>query len=427
MSVRPVATLDVVFHGAAGPRRLGKLAYRQRRTWFEFDPDWLDRPLPVSPVALPARAGLHEGPAAPFDGLHGLFHDSLPDGWGRLLLDRQLRSQGLDPGELSPLDRLVWVGDRAIGALEYRPAMDLLGTPTVVELGELAAASERVLADAETEQLAQLLLLGGSPHGARPKVLVGVSPDRQRIAHAHGAVPDGYEPWIVKFRAQSDDAFAGRIEACWSVLARRAGLDVPEHHLFQTSAGHFFGARRFDRVGGRRVHVQTFAALWHVDFRTPSVDAIDLLKATAWLTRDQREVERVVRWHAFNVLSHNRDDHPKNIAFQLDDAGSWRLTPFYDLTWSDGPGGEHWFTIDGQGKAPTLGHLVRAASRAGVDEATVRRIAAEVRDGLASFERDALALAIPPGRVRSLVTILDESRVRFFQSTPPRTSSKRRS
>jgi len=140
----PVLALEVIFHGHSGPRRLGTLGFRQRRAWFEFDSRWLEDPLPVSPVALPARAGLHEAPPAPFEGLHGLFHDSLPDGWGRHLLDREVRRRGYDPGELSPLDRLAWVGDRAIGAIEYQPAIELTAASTVVDLGELASASALV-------------------------------------------------------------------------------------------------------------------------------------------------------------------------------------------------------------------------------------------------------------------------------------------
>ncbi|MBT9555991.1 MAG: type II toxin-antitoxin system HipA family toxin [Myxococcales bacterium] len=422
------AALDVVFHGAGTvPRSLGRLAFAQRRVWFEFDSSWLEDPLPISPVALPPKAGLHPGPSEPFGGLHGLFHDSLPDGWGRLLLDREVRRLGHDPGDLTALDRLAWIGDRALGALEYRPAIGLPVTPTVVDLAELATASHVVLADAHTDHLAELLLLGGSPHGARPKVLVGVSPDRQRLAHAHGAVPDGFEPWIVKFHLPGDGPDAGRLEACWARLARRAGLDVPDHHLFETPAGAFFGARRFDRSGGRRHHVQTFAALWHVDFRVPSVDARDLLKATSWLTRDQREVAKVVRWHAFNVLAHNRDDHPKNIAFRLDDAGEWTLTPFYDLTWSDGPGGEHWFTVAGEGRAPTLGHLIEAAEPAGLEAATVRRIGDEVREGFSHFETEAALLGVGPERIQALRASLDVLNARFFAESAPKRPARTRS
>ncbi|MFH1463126.1 MAG: HipA N-terminal domain-containing protein [Pseudomonadota bacterium] len=208
-------------------QKVGRLAWRDRRAWLEFDKGFLTTDLPLSPFRLPLQAGVLSAPLEPFGGLFGVFADSLPDGWGRLLQDHRASTCGLPPSQLTPLDRLAWVGDTGIGALAYRPEL-VEGGPQRkgLDLDALAQETREVLAGAAHEVLTELLRLGGSPHGARPKVLVSLRPADGHVSQAL-AEPE-HVPVLVKFSAPSDDADAGAVEYAYHRLASEAGVEVPE-------------------------------------------------------------------------------------------------------------------------------------------------------------------------------------------------------
>ena len=359
---------------------VGVLAGETGRVYFEYDVGFLERGLELSPMRMPAVSGLHEHRNANFGPLPGLFADSLPDGWGLLLMDRHFRSSGLAIEEVSPLDRLAWLGANTMGALTYHPPADAGGDERgAFDLGELCRAAHAVLEGKSAEVLPQLLRAGGSPGGARPKVLVGVRGDALRSGEAD--LPDGWDHWMVKFPGRRDDADAGPVEHAYSLMARAAGVEMPETRLFDDGrGGRHFGAARFDRRGNRRFHVHTFAGLIETDFRVPACDYGDLLRAASILTRNQSEVLKAFRLMAFNVLAHNRDDHAKNFAFLLDDeSGEWRLAPAYDLTLAPGPGGEHTMTVAGEGRSPGPEHMRRLATVVGIKRRTADEIIGEVR------------------------------------------------
>ena len=379
---------------------VGILAERQRRVYFQYDAAWLARRIELSPFTLPARPGLIAHTDRAFGPLPGLFDDSLPDGWGLLLMDRHLRQVGVEPATVSALDRLAYLGTRTMGALTYHPPTekdDL--TPALLELHDLARHALDVHAGQAAEVLPRLLKAGGSPGGARPKVLVGFNPEKGMIVSGEGDLPDGFEHWLVKFAAKTDEGDSGPVEHAYSLMARAAGLDMPETRLFETSEGdRFFGVKRFDRAAGnRRLHLHSFGNLIHADFRVPGCDYADLLKATGILTRNHQDVLRVFRLMAFNVLAHNRDDHAKNFSYLLDLAAEtgWALGPAYDLTFADGPGGEHSTTVAGEGKEPTEEHMLRLAEPAGIRARTARAIIGEVRRAVSGWPELADQARVP--------------------------------
>jgi serine/threonine-protein kinase HipA len=218
------------------------------------------------------------------------------------------------------------------------------------------------------------------------------------------ALPDEFEHWIVKFPATSDPSDAGAIEYAYSLMAVAAGIDMPPTRLFATSAGEsFFGVRRFDRQGNRRFHIHTFGNLIQADFRIPSADYADLLKATSLMTRNHQDVLRALRRMVFNVLAHNRDDHVKNFAFLLDDAtGEWSLSPAYDLLYAPGPGGEHSMTLAGEGRAPGRSQVHQLADQAAVSGREADRIIEEVHAAVAGWKRHATRAGISAGTVREI-------------------------
>jgi len=342
---------------------LGLLADDGTTLLFEYAPEALAQGLELSPLHLKLRAAAYGGFAPHLLRLPGLIADSLPDGWGLLLMDRLFRQQGLrHPG---PLDRLAFIGDRAIGALRFVPAVQ----PAVQEpdwnLLALARESERALAGEAQVALRELALTGGSPQGARPKALLQYDTGSGRIS-TRGDAPG--EPWLVKFPAQGEHKEVCAIEQMYAELARDCKLEVPASAWFDLSPKlAAFGVARFDREQGLRVPVHSLAGLLQVDFRLPGcADYTALLRATRLLTRDEREVEKAYARAVFNVLFHNRDDHPKNFAWRLGRDRRWRLAPAFDLTFSEGPMGQHHMDVCGEARAVERGHLLRLASEGGV-------------------------------------------------------------
>lgn len=369
LTFRPITLLQVEIDLGSGPRSIGRLAWRDRAVYFEYDPVFLSSGLEISPFRLKLAAGLVEGPADVFQRLPGVFNDSLPDGWGRLLMDRKLRDIGIQPGQLTPLDRLAWVGSHGMGALIYRPEHPALATTDggVIDLDHLAAESQLVLDDSPIAVLDELLRVGGSPHGARPKALVGLSLNHSRLVHGVDDLPDDHEHWIAKFRAVGDPVDIGAIEHAYAEMAREAGVVMPPTILFPATKGPgYFGIKRFDRVGNRRVHMHTASGLLNVDHTLPSMGYATLLKLTRSLTRQQAAVEQMFTRMVFNVVAHNRDDHTKNHSFLMSEAGEWSISPAYDVTFSTGPAGEHALDIGGEGRKPGIKNIQAVADDVGV-------------------------------------------------------------
>jgi len=381
--VAKVREIEVVF--TIDPEKswpVGVLAMHRGAFFFEYGSELLARNLELSPFKLPLKPGLFEHHHLEFGPLFGLFDDSLPDGWGHLLMDRYFRKSGTNPATVSPLDRLLYLGKRTMGALTYHPPREQSRQkPGPFDLHELASHSMQIFAGSEDEILPILLRAGGSPGGARPKVVVGYNPTNRSLIAGDDDLPADFEPWIVKFSARDDVCDAGPIEYAYALMAVAAGLEMPPTRLFRTLQNEaFFGVRRFDRgPGNRRYHTHTFGNLIHSNFRIPACDYSDLLKATLLLTRNHAEVLRAFRLMLFNVLSCNRDDHVKNFSFILNDITSqWTLSPAYDLTFSLGPGGEHSTTVAGEGRNPTRNHFEKLAQEHCVSAKELQKMLYEV-------------------------------------------------
>lgn len=387
---------------------VGHLAEHDRRVYFEYDSNFLARPLWLSPFKLPPEPGLHEHKELAFGPLFGLFDDSLPDGWGLLLMDRHLKAQGFAPAAVSPLDRLAYHGTRTMGALTYHPPQACEdGDPAILDLHALSLEAHRIISGQAQEILPLLLRAGGSPGGARPKVLVGVS--EGRLICGADELPPGYAHWLIKFAARQDADDDGVIELAYAEMARASGIDMPPTRLFATAEGdRFFGVARFDRDEDERFHVHTFGNLIHANFRIPGSDYEQLLHVTRVLTKDERAVHAMLRRMIFNVLAHNRDDHVKNFAFRLNRQNEWELAPAYDLTFADGPGGEHTMTVDGEGRRPGRTQFARLAERFDIPQKVLSAIIDEVAAAAADWPRFAKGLDVSEGRTREIQKALEE-------------------
>jgi serine/threonine-protein kinase HipA len=357
---------------------VGTLAWSkdERRAYFEYHRDFLDARLSLAPFKLPPADGAIAAPYTPLDGLHGLFNDSLPDGWGRLLLDRRLQKHNIDHRLLTPLDRLAFVGRRGMGALRYVPDK-VFGkhTDSEIDLDWAAAQADRFQAEVDEADVDRLQDIQGGSAGARPKIMVGLNVDTGRVvADAGEDLPDGFEHWMVKFKSNADPREIGAEEYAYSIMAREAGLHLPATRLIKGDKDGYFAVRRFDRTPDGSTHIQTVSGLLEADHRAPQIDYETLLKVTRLLTRDERHVRQMFRRMAFNVLAHNRDDHSKNHAFLLAKDGNWHPTPAYDLTLSEGPGGEHSLAVNGEGRRPTHKDMLAVGKGASIPDGEIQEI-----------------------------------------------------
>ena len=333
------------------------------------------------------QRGVVELPRDPFEGLAGIFNDSLPDGWGRLLFDRMLRNEGVLPSEITPLDRLAHVGLQGLGALVYEPDESPKFDDEIIDLDVLASQTKEVLEGDSDEVIAELLALNGSSAGARPKALIGVDKERKNISFGALQLSDDFEHWMVKFPNSQDGKDAGAIEYVYALMATEAGITMPNVHLFSSQKGNgYFAVKRFDREGNKRLHMHTVSGLIHSNFRFPSLDYEDLLSLTSYLTKDIREVEKMFRLAVFNVMAHNQDDHAKNFTFLMNEFGEWKLSPAYDLTFSNGPGGEQSTMVMGEGRNITLKHLSKLGSEAQLSKEFIENVIEQTRSALNKWE-----------------------------------------
>lgn len=392
--------IKVWYAGGTNKRLVGSLFQHERTILFEYDATFIDTAIELSPFKLPLSSNVTPCNERIFGGLFGVFNDSIPDGWARLLLDRALLKQGIHPTNLSPLDRLSYVGSHGMGALMYEPEVSSNATAEKYDLDDLAAHALRVYASDDADFVDELLSQSGSSGGARPKVIIQRSPEPG-------------DEWIVKFRASGDQMDSGALEYAYHTMAHAAGLRLSPAMLFPSRTGSgYFGTKRFDRIGATRVHMHTMSGLLHASHQIPSLDYETIMKATLWLTKNNEECVVQFRAAVFNVLAHNRDDHAKNFSFLMEATGTWTVSPAYDLTFSSGPGGEHATSFLGEGQIITRSHLVALGTKMGMPIAQVRAIIDEVAHAVAQWRTFAAAAGASKVSTTAIAAALEKTLAR---------------
>jgi serine/threonine-protein kinase HipA len=354
-----------------GGRAVGTLGIDARaRLFFAYERDWIESGFNLSPHTMDFVSELQPAKSPEFNGLHGAFNDSLPDGWGLRLMDRAL-TQGLgwDRGEVTPLDRLAFMGSRPMGALEYEPEFG----PTEdseLDLAQLATDAEGVIEGATQEVVRSLIVYGGSPGGARPKVTVAMNTTENTCVSGHKPLRAGFEHWIVKFRTREDPVDSGRAERAYAKMAGAAGIEMPETTLVDVTVNarqeSFFAVKRFDRLGAEKLHMLSMGGHLYASHRAPTIDYDIVIAATQRLTQSVVEARKAFALMVFNATAHNRDDHSKNFAFTRSPAEGWQLSPAFDLTMSTGINGQHTTAINGSGD-PVRSDIDKVANKASID------------------------------------------------------------
>ena len=306
---------------------------KNKKIVFEYADEWIRNGFSLNPFSLPLEKKVFIPEKTCFNGLFGVFADSLPDSWGRLLVDRYLKKRNIS--DVNELERLAIVGKGGMGGLTYEPEIECDVKINAISLDELNLECGKILKNEPSNELDQLFKLAGSSGGARPKVLMRLESKN----------------WLIKFSNHIDQSDSGIMEYDYFLCAEKCGIKIPEVKLFPSKYNSgYFGIERFDILNGRRFHMVTVAGLLEADYRSPCLDYYDLLKLTKILT-DGRDTYEMFRRMCFNVFAHNRDDHAKNTTFIYDDfKKKWCLSPAYDLTYSTTYYGEHTTSINYKGK-----------------------------------------------------------------------------
>ncbi|MBD8682727.1 type II toxin-antitoxin system HipA family toxin [Pseudomonas sp. CFBP 13719] len=348
--------------------------------------------------------------------LPGPVYDALPDGWGVLLMDRMFRRRGLGTARIGTLQRLAYIGSNAMGAMTFEPVVPEGQESDVhIPLEQLATQVQEVLQGDGGEFLQTLLLVGGSPQGARPKALVHRDPATGGFTTA---VMPGFEAWLVKFPAKDEHAEVCAIEMVYAECLRMCGIETPETQYFSLPGGlAAFASKRFDRRNGLRIPMQSLAAFTGADYRSPGVlDYVNFLRATHMCTNDVRAMATAFERAVFNVAFNNRDDHPKNFAYIMTRDGQWRLSPAYDVTFCEGPGGYHQMDVMGEALAISRTQMLRLAEEAELAPAAASKMIegiCDVASRFATIAQDLYPQLITQDTLRMIQNRIDENVARL--------------
>lgn len=353
---------------------------------FQYSDEAKRRGLELSSYTLPL-----EGPQLRRDFPHhqlqlpGPVYDALPDGWGMLLMDRLFKRRGLTTARIGALERLAYIGRNAMGAMTFEPVVPEGNEPDVhIPLEQLAAEVQHVLHGEGGEFLETLLLVGGSPQGARPKALLYRDP---RSGGFTTAATPGFDAWLVKFPAREEHPEVCAIEMVYAECLRKCRIETPDTQYFSLPNGlAAFASKRFDRHEGLRVPMQSLAAFTGANYQVAgTLDYVNFLRATQMCTNDVREMETAFKRCVFNIAFNNRDDHPKNFAYIMAPDGQWRLAPAYDMTFCEGPGGYHQMDVMGEALAISRTNMLQLAEEAEVPQEIAGRMIDDVCEVASQF------------------------------------------
>lgn len=348
---------------------------------FEYEPSFIKKDIELSPLKMPASKTIFTFPGldrATFKGLPGLIADSLPDDFGNVVLNAWVASQGRISSDISPLERLQYTGKRGMGALTYAPATRVkqFNASHHIEVESLVAVAQEVLnersdfnvaltPDGQQDKQAMLALMsvGMSAGGARPKAVLAFNDAFTQVRSGQTNAPDGFEHYLMKFDGVSEhnknqETFGdpmgfGAMEYVYYLLARQCGIEMTDSHLLNEGDRRHFITKRFDRIGNRKVHIQTLNGIAHVSYKQPGAFSYEeLIQVARQLRLSPQDAIQLFKRMVFNVIARNHDDHTKNFAFMLNEQHQWQLSPAYDIAYSYKPGNKwvnsHWMSLAGK-------------------------------------------------------------------------------
>ena len=372
---------------------------------FQYTPEFQGFGIEVAPVVMPVRSQAYRFAhlnKETFKGLPGMLADVLPDKFGNALIDQWLIKQGRSPEDFNPIERLCYTANRAIGALEFRPTQRYFDPDqgAQIEIDKMVRLASLVLQkkqfeidrqDLDGEALEQILQIGTSAGGARAKAIINWNEQRNIILPGHMQPQDGFDGWLIKFDGVSenrdkelaDPLGYGRIEYAYYLLAVKAGIEMMESRLLEEGGRAHFMTKRFDRIGGDKLHMTSLCGLGHFDFNDPAATSYEQAFVLARQLQVPREhVAQLFKRMVFNVVFRNQDDHTKNIAFLMDRSGAWQLSPAFDVAYSYNPNGlwtsKHQMSINGKRDDFIVSDFLSAAEQTGLPKQRIRKCIDEV-------------------------------------------------
>ena len=398
---------------------------------FEYEPSFLPSDIQLAPLMMPLAERVYSFPELPrrtFRGLPGLLADSLPDRFGNSLINAWLARQGRTPESFDAVERLCYTGQRGMGALEFRPAQGPSAqTSGSIQIAELVTLASEILSrqkglatsfqDPEREEALQTILrVGTSAGGARAKALIAWNPSTGEVRSGQLDAPAGFSHWLLKFDGVSgnkdkeldDPQGYGLIELAYSRMARAAGITMTDCRLLEENGRRHFMTRRFDRDdAGHKLHMQSLGALAHLDYNEPgSYSYEQAFLIMRQLQLPMRDLEEQYRRMVFNLVARNQDDHVKNIAFLMDRAGQWSLSPAFDITWSFNPTGDwtatHQMAVNGKRDQFTRADLLAVGRSAQLKRGRAEAIAEEVITAVRDWPRFATEANVPEDSARQI-------------------------
>lgn len=362
---------------------------------FEYDPGFKTTGWELAPLQMPLTSPntIFSFPAfrkkSPpeldtFKGLPGLLSDSLPDRFGTDVINAWLALQGREANSLNPVEMLCFIGTRGMGALEFEPAiLKETKRAAAVEIDTIVYTARTLLTrknDFSTNLLTDeeaaikdILRIGTSAGGARPKAVIAYNPKTGEVKSGQTAAPRGFEHWLIKLDGVSDVQLGsstgyGRVEMAYHRMAATCGIEMTECRLLEENGRAHFMTRRFDRgSGSAKHHIQTFCAIKHFDFNNITAYSYEqLFQTMRELRLSYADAEQMFRRMVFNAAARNCDDHTKNFSFILKKDADWALAPAYDICHAYQPKhkwvSSHALSINGKRDGITKEDLLKAAS-----------------------------------------------------------------
>lgn len=421
--------------------RIGIIYLRNGNSFlsFEYDKDFVRNVsgtgIELSPIMMPISGRIYEFPELgdSFRGAPGLIADSLPDRFGNAVIRNWLASIGKSESEFNVIDRLCYTGSRGMGALEYVPANGPESNEAAsVDVSEMVKFASEVLNNRSEIRLntqdnvtySQLLKLGTSAGGARAKAIVAWNESTGEVRSGQINAGDGFGYWIIKFdgvgkngdHGLEDEPEYTLIEYAYYLMAQKAGIDMMECKIFFENGRNHFMTKRFDRVNGDKLHVQTLSALAHIDYNIPGLCGYEA--ASSYLRQIgiiQSGIEEFFRRMVFNVLAVNQDDHVKNISAVMDRRGNWKLSPAYDLTFSYNLSNvwlkAHQMTVNGKSRDITKADISECGKRMGISTRKINSIISEVSGAVDCFDDIAKEVGVRKETIKTISSVMEKAKL----------------
>lgn len=400
--------------------RVGEIVHHPTRGFFfEYDASFRSRELEISPLKLPRQAGVIKIPTSLeqigcFSGLHGVFADSLPDKFGNELLSKYFKDRGFNPGLISPVQKLLYVGNTGMGAIEYQPMENARVEPAILplEIRVLVEQARKVIRGKLESSMPELMLVGTSAGGARAKGLIGWNRKTDEIVAGMRDLSKKFEQWIIKFDGVDEKNKGwGKIEYTYAQIAKLAGLKMSESLLLHENGRSHFMTKRFDRQNGKKIHMHSLCGMVEIDYNEHRLfDYVNFAREVLRITGSYEDLEQVFYRAVFNLLARNQDDHLKNFAFLMDERGVWSLAPAYDLCFSVGGWcDDNQLTFDGKlGQSVKRSDLLNIAEKLGIKKPS--EIILKVNQAILQWTDLATQNKVSSEHIRAIQTAHNERR-----------------